>query len=282
MKRLNFSTVIAIAAKGFKAMTRTQWEIGDELLRVIGAPARDAGSSARFEQCSEDLLEHGLEYEPATLRTLRDVAFNFPVNRRYPALSFGVHADADTPDTLDAIVEGAPKNQPVVQAYVRSVMRAMALDRQREIDAESARREKARAKAQREREEAEEEARRAKTAAEKKAASDRATAAAHRERQNKMPPKRKDVPLRKPKAEDVPIMVARAAFAKDLAQAKKIVGALRETYAAYIPAFTDADIENGHEELMAIAELARSFATHLHRRGNGGKSSHLSAVGNDG
>jgi hypothetical protein len=282
MRQPKFPNILALVAKGAKTQTRFQWELGDTLVQEIGPPQRDGATGARFEALSEELKQHGHEYEVTSLRALRNIAYAYPDNRRYPALSFGVHQDAGDPDVLDAIVEGAPKGQLIVQAYVRMIMQAMALERQRKLDAETDRRRDAADKARREREEAEAAARTAKTASERKAAADRATAAAQRERQNKVPPKRGEIPKGKPKAADLPILLARAAFARDLARAKKIVGALRETYAEFIPAFGDVDIENGHEELMAIAEMARAFADLLHKRGNGGKSSHLSVVGDGG
>ena len=157
-------------------------------------------------------------------------------------------------------------------------MRAWALSRQRDLEVEADRRRKIYLEAQREREEAEANAKAAKTAAERRAATERAEAAARKQKKHVQPPKMRDLPPSKPKPEDMPILLARASFARDLHVIKRSLAKLRENYEPFVRVFPIADIENGHEELMTIAEAARGFADLL-RKPNGNKLGHLSVVG---
>jgi hypothetical protein len=282
MRKLDFSEIVAIVTKGERAHTRFQWELGDALIQTIGRPSsggENDGSYAKLEACSEELSQHGYEYEAHTLRTFRFIATKFPAARRRAGLSFETHREAADPDMLDTIIAGAPRNQKITRDYVREVMRGLALARQRELDADTERRRQVADKARQEREAAEADQHRAKTAAERKAAAEKAAAAAKREKAANAPPRARDVPHTKPKPEDVPIFVATAAFLRDLSTIKRGLTKLRETYAPLLKVFPREDIENGHEELMIIAERARAFADEL--RPNGGKASHLSVVGQD-
>lgn len=284
MKKIDFSEIITLVGKGERTHTRFQWELGDALIRAIGRPSPSGaqdGSFAKLEACSEELKQHGYEYEALTLKNLRFNAWRFPPESRDSGIGWHAHYLAGTPEMLDIVIEGAPRNQKITAAYVLSVTRGMALARQQELAAETEQRRVAYEKAKREREAAEAEAKTAKTAAEREAAADRAKAAMKKQKASKSSPKKREAPTTKPKPEDVPLLVARAAFAADLSQIRRSVTKLRETYEPLLAGFTDADTEHGHEVLMTVAEMARSFADVL-RKGNGGKASHLSVVDNAG
>lgn len=278
MKRLDCSGMNAIAERGLKNSNRTRWDLGDELIRIVGRPIKEenGGAYEKLVTISEDMKEHGNEYEPLTLKNLRFAAWRFPPEERRPGIIWHAHYLAQTPEMLQTIIDGAPRNQKITQTYVLSVLRALTLDTQRRLDEETERRRVAAEEAQKELEQALEDERRAKTATAKKAARERADKASRKRRANLATPRKKDLPPSKPTADELPLMITQAAFVRDVGEVRRALKKLRETYEDLIPSFREVHIANGHDEVMAIAEEARSFASVLKVRS--GRTSHLAVV----
>lgn len=78
-----------------KKAEKSQWDIGDALLKEIGPAGKDGvhnDSSEKFEELSKILAEEdGIEYLADSLRKLRDVAEQWPAGLRNPAFSWSIH-----------------------------------------------------------------------------------------------------------------------------------------------------------------------------------------------
>jgi hypothetical protein len=220
---------------------------------------------------------HGYAYEASSLRNMWQTAAHFPKDSRK---SFGwhIHHLTGSPEMLETVIAGAPRGARITITYVQNVMRALALARQEELDAETERRQEEAERARIERERAEEDKRRAKSAREKTEAQARIDRAKKKHAEAKAPPKVRDLP--KPKPKDIPILVARVQFMADTGQIERDLRKLRETFEPLIRAFPDVDVEAGHERLMRIAEGARAFADLIRQQRPAGRASHLSVVGN--
>lgn len=113
-----------------------QWALGDALIDECGEPTEAArrrsaggsggdGSYAKLEECSKFLGEQGLpNYSVRYLAELRQTATDFRGRDRKTNLSWSAHVAAKEPETLKAIVAGAPEKQKVTRDYVRDVRQA--------------------------------------------------------------------------------------------------------------------------------------------------------------
>ena len=282
MKKFDYSEADAVFVKGDRSHTNVQWEQGDALLKLFGkptdAPTDKAGS--KFTEYSEHLKGLGLDYEPLSLKNLRFAAHRFPPKERRAGVGWHIHYLAQDPTTLQSIIDVLPRNKKLTQTFVLEVLRGRALKRQEELEAEMERRRALAADYKREREKAEEEARGANSIASRKAAEARAEAAARLQRANLTPLKPKDLPPTDIKAEDMPLMITRAAFLRDLTQLQLQMSNLQRDYGELIPTFPDSAAEHAHDELMKLADAARKFAVMW--KSHTGKSSHLTVVANVG
>jgi hypothetical protein len=148
-----FPQLLAIVVRRDKS----QWEIGDQLIKDCGPvgewPYRD-GSRSKVEQAANYLLGNGHDYSVITLAQYREIASDFPSNRRHKHLAWSTHLAAGSADVLDAIVAGS-KGKRFGPEYVRAVRAAQRRAEEQERAAE-------REKAQREAEKAAREVERAK------------------------------------------------------------------------------------------------------------------------
>lgn len=126
--------------KAAKASERSQWELGDALLKE--ATDRDTGERG-LNAVVKELADNGIEFTSGYLRSLRVAAETFPPDRRHD-LPVQVHIEAGNPDMLDVVAKAAKKSgEKVSMRYVRKVVQRIRTD-------ERAERERAKAKAERE------------------------------------------------------------------------------------------------------------------------------------
>ena len=265
-KKIDFTEVVEVVARGVKAQTKAQWDVGDALIRAVGGPTPDGrndGSSEKLEACSEELAKHGFEYSPNTLRNLRLMAHIYPKKRRHLDLSFGVHNDANDPDTLDDIIAKAPQGQKIVQSYVRSVMQARELAHQRKLDKERERRQVEFEKAREEREEAEELARKARTKEEKEEADEKIAAAEQKQRENRVPPTRTDIPKVVPSAEEAAGLIGKLEFDMELSRVWASLNGISKKYDSLIKSLSQDDVDLAVERLDNVILKANQLADHI-------------------
>ena len=275
----NYPRTLAAVKKSENA----QWEIGDALIAEIGPPPKSSvvdGSRKKLEVVAKELQANGFDYQVDTLLDLRNIAAAFPPRSRLPALGFSLHQTARNPETLNAIVEGAPRGKKITRLYIREVVAAQALAHLRELEAEKERRAHNAEIARREREAAEDAARKATSASERRAAEERAAAASKRLEQNRVPPTKKDIPKSKPSPEDTPILIAKMEFNRDLNGVKLQLKRMRENIEPFVKAgvMTQTDVDLGIEELVSIQQLTDALLKLL-REKQTTKGSHLSVVG---
>jgi hypothetical protein len=270
---------------------RGQWKIGDALLKECGPPGESSktdGSRAKLDAVVQELFEHGLEYDIRYIASLREVAFNFPKASRDPTVSWSVHRHAQTPEILQAIVQGAGKKR-ITNAYVTDVRdrwtereraqqerdRKAALEKARR-DAEAA--EKAEAEARKRAREAEDEAERARLKKEADEARKRKNLAKDTIRENRNAPKKSN--KKTTTAPPVGEVGGMAIEAKVIAQALNALAMAKETKKLIGPHAKNLP----DDAVAALAETALKAANawtdvaNVVRSHSGNKRGHLSVV----
>lgn len=263
-RKIDFSAVKAFIAKGDKAARLFQWKVGDLLIAALGPPhLDDASAGHELMRLSKELEADGHEYAPATLRQLRLMAHAFPETRRHYDLSFGIHADARDPDTLEAIIAQAPPGQGIVQAYVRAQMQAREVAVMRALEEERARRE-------REVVQAKKDLRDVRDAHRRKELEERI-------RKLKVPPRRHEIERREPDADEMTSLVAKARFDVLIGRIQELVKELEEDHVQFFPHFTETEVECAVNDLLEIANKTRSLSDQA-RKDRVNKRSHLAVV----
>lgn len=289
---------LAIAARG----NSVNWDMGDYLLRVAGRPSTDHGHNGSFKvikEVADTLSENGYpEFSTPYMSRLRAIADAFPSSHRVRSVSWTTHEVAGTPEVLDAVIEaakaqgrnvgGTKKGEGISKRFVQQVIDGMHADK-------NAQRKGAEIKARKVAEQAEKERERAaadKAAAGRRQDSEGVKAAEKREREAqakaerhrgyarklKGAPKRdKSRPIKPPKPEEVPLLVAKTKFMADSAEAKALVKRMSKAIDPHIEGLSKPFIIGSVEELLEIAELFRKLAAKLNRNQTE-KRAHLHAV----
>jgi hypothetical protein len=167
--KTNFPQTLEAAKEATKAAEKSQWRIGDALLRE----ADDQHNGPRgLNAVAEELSAHDLDYTPSYLRQLRGASEAFPRIRRHD-LPWAVHQEAGNPDALDVIVKVAKRDgEKVTKWYVRGALQQL---RKEASDLKRAEAQKTQAQARKEEERA--------RAEEDKARADERVAETERERE---------------------------------------------------------------------------------------------------
>jgi hypothetical protein len=107
-----------------KKAEQNLWAIGDALLAECGPPPSKRNRYTLLREVAEYLLsEGGYRYDLKTLSELHSVAYAFPPAQRRRDVSWKVHKAARTPEFLDAIIAGTPKETPITARYVEGLRR---------------------------------------------------------------------------------------------------------------------------------------------------------------
>jgi flagellar biosynthesis GTPase FlhF len=275
-----FPLVLAAVRKAAEAERRSQWAIGDALIKEIGPPVNGAHDK-RLSQCAKELAAEGYNYTVGYLRALRNVAFSFVSTLRRADVIWGVHRIAGTPERLEALIKTA-RGKRLTDVYARKLMNAA---RDEEKRRRMAAREKAtaeRERARRKREEAERNEREAVSEAEKKKhktaqheAAKQEAAAKEAEERNKVAPKRKDV--EPPSADDVPLLIVQQQFSVDVSTIAKLTMKMKKGIEPHIPELGAIFINSAVDDLLAAANGLRELAELL-RKMRINKRGHLHEV----
>ena len=278
-KNIDWSDVAPFIAKGDKSVRRFQWDTGDRILEKMGRPGADDGDDSRQLDNLAAILKNdfGVEYATTTLKQLRLMAYAFPPDRRRHELSFGVHADARDPDTLDAIINKAPPGQKIVQAYVREQMRAREVAHRREMEKEADRRRHNAEIAKKERDRAERDKASAKTIEDRKAAAERLRVAEQSLRKNLAPPKPGEVARIEPPKEAIPALVARSRYDVLVGKIQELTNELVEDHLLFFSDLSKAEMEHAVDAHLGLVEQHRKLAD-LARKDQGNKRGLLSVV----
>jgi len=118
-----------------------QWAIADAVLFEVGPPSEHGvrdNSRARFDECAQYLRERGFEYEPDTLREMRDTARAFPEAARAASCSYQAHRKARSPEMLAEAIRrnnGNPPTTRFIEQMRREIREAEeAAERKRQAD----------------------------------------------------------------------------------------------------------------------------------------------------
>jgi hypothetical protein len=151
-----------------QAWQAVPWAIGDALLKEFGPPV-NLGSG----RCHDDLLtirdaaeemlqlgftgeEFGVRQDPDNLLSwrlegwlvkARDVAYQFPPDKRQPDLPWAVHSAAGHPGVLTQTMKDAPKGTRITVDYVRAMLKRQQAEIYAKLEAE-ARKEREKAEAE--------------------------------------------------------------------------------------------------------------------------------------
>ena len=272
-----------------KDAEKSQWAIGDALVKEIGPPSVDHannGSGERIAAVAKFLDENGLEYGVTYLRRLRQVSYAFPDARTRTSVSWHAHEAAGSPKILDAIMKGLPEGTKPTGAIVKAARDRAYLEVSRERDAardRAAAEEKAARVEQREAADAiwaaTNEHEREAAERQQLAACERAEKASEEMARTNVAPKRREVSI---KPQRVPAMLLALQIDSDLAAARKSIGEASAKPAAsardHVLDLGQANIDNMVEAALEIAEEARRFAD-LMRQQSLNTRGHLSVVG---
>lgn len=138
MTEFKFPKIVALIQR----RDRSQWEIGEELLRICGAPpigSKKDGGYAQLDAVANEIETLKIEgYTVSYLAKMRIVSHNFPSEQRAAGISWNVHYSAGTPDMLNAIIEAAGK-KPVTTLMARKLRNVINDQQQRRQEKEPGR-----------------------------------------------------------------------------------------------------------------------------------------------
>lgn len=249
---------LAIAKRGESCL----WDMGDYLIEVAGKPSTKDGSWERIEEVSVELVEHGYaQYSAQFMRDLRSTSASFKASDRVGGISWTAHYTAGSPAVLQAVIAAAKaqKRDGVSKRFVKQVTDGMDADHRAKRKGVQIRVQKA----------ADE--------AEKKGDKKKAERLKNRARKLKGAPKRDPSKRQTPKPEDVPMIVVKAKFMADSAEASALVKRMDREISPHIDELSKAFVIGSVEELLEIAESFRKLAAKLNRNQTN-KRAHLHAV----
>jgi len=121
-RKLKYPEVVA----AYKAKQRSNWVIGDALIRECGPPYGTLYGSNSLQEAVDEIIrecDNGEDnFSFNFFRNIRSTAFHFPKSKRNPRISFDAHQRARTPENLEKIIKAAPKGQPITSSYVGSIV----------------------------------------------------------------------------------------------------------------------------------------------------------------
>jgi hypothetical protein len=128
----DYDAILQMALKRDKA----RWDLGDALVSECGAPDPTSASYAgpgRLRAAWQYLQENGCDYSIEELSKLRRVAYVFGHSTRRFDISWELHAEAGTPETLEAIIGGMPKGTRLTKGYIAFVLKQWKRQRREEV-----------------------------------------------------------------------------------------------------------------------------------------------------
>jgi hypothetical protein len=119
------------------------WGLADALLQAAGPPKAngfsDIGDLNKLDDIGRYLSRNDYSYSTKRLFDYRNLAYNFKLEDRHPAISFSAHEHARTPARFRAIISNAPKGTRITEAFVDQVIKAKAeLDRKEKLEEKKA------------------------------------------------------------------------------------------------------------------------------------------------
>ena len=269
-----------------KDAEKSQWAIGDALVKECGPPGDDHtnnGSGERIAAAAEFLGANGLEFSLSYLRRLRQVAVAFAdVRTRTSSVSWNAHEAAGTPKILDSILKGLPAGTKPTGAIVKAARDRAYVEERREREAardRAAAEEKAARVEQREAADAiwaatnehEHEA----AQRQQLAACERAEKASEEMARTNLAPKRREVSI---KPQRVPAMLLALQIDSDLAVARKAIAKASAKSRDRALDLSQVNIDAMVQAALEVAEEARRFAD-LMRQHSPNTRGHLSVIG---
>ena len=101
------------------------WELADAILAECSKPGKNGvrnASHAKLKAMQEEIARNvGVHISLDRARELRSVAATFPPARRRPGVSLEGHLEANTPEALDELINGAPKGTALTRNYIRNM-----------------------------------------------------------------------------------------------------------------------------------------------------------------
>jgi hypothetical protein len=107
-----------------KTLDQARWDLGDALVAECGAPdPTSAGydGPGKLRAAWHYMRENGYDCTLEDLSKLRRVAYVFGLSTRRSDISWDLHAEAGTPEMLEAIMSGIPKGTSLTKDYVASI-----------------------------------------------------------------------------------------------------------------------------------------------------------------
>jgi hypothetical protein len=105
-------------------LDKARWDLGDALVAEFGAPDPTSASydgPGKLRAAWHHLQKNGYDCSLEDLSKLRCVAYVFELSTRRFNISWDLHAEAGTPEMLEAIVGGIPKGTPLTKSYIASI-----------------------------------------------------------------------------------------------------------------------------------------------------------------
>jgi hypothetical protein len=105
-------------------LDKARWDLGDALVAECGAPDPTSASydgPGKLRAAWRYLQENGYNCSLEDLSKLRHVAYVFGLSNRRFNLSWDLHAEAGTPEMLEAIMGDIPKGTPLTKSYIASI-----------------------------------------------------------------------------------------------------------------------------------------------------------------
>ena len=107
-----------------QTLDQALWDLGDALVAECGAPdPTSAGydGPGKLRAAWHYMRENGYDCTLEDLSKLRRVAYVFGLSTRRSDISWDLHAEAGTPEMLQAIMSGIPKGTSLTKGYIASI-----------------------------------------------------------------------------------------------------------------------------------------------------------------
>ncbi|HYY29666.1 MAG TPA: hypothetical protein VE860_17110 [Chthoniobacterales bacterium] len=121
-------------------LDKARWDLGDALVAECGAPDPTSASyngPGKLRAAWHHLQENGYDCSLEDLSKLRRVAYVFELSTRRFSISWDLHAEAGTPEMLEAIMGGIAKGTPLTKSYIASICRQWQRHQRKEVSSSS-------------------------------------------------------------------------------------------------------------------------------------------------
>jgi hypothetical protein len=118
--KLEYKTIL----HAMQTLDQARWDLGDALVAECGAPdPTSAGydGPGKLRAAWHYMRENGYDCTLEDLSKLRRVAYVFGLSTRRSDISWDLHAEAGTPEMLEAIMSGIPKGTSLTKSYIASI-----------------------------------------------------------------------------------------------------------------------------------------------------------------